>query len=694
MRWKLADSVIQPQRPLRSIRVYGDENIAPALGSQKAMLQRNKSSPALSTMAQAGGLKAAAKRTAFGDLSNVANIGRPSKDDSAISIKAFSIATEKSIAVLPQDKKPTALLRPAQRPLSVSGLKSLLQNVSNAHTQASTKQSLDVQQPALPPAQQPNTKKLVAKKSTAVFKDVDLVHANAPAAESIDPLPAAAPLSQVAPIPPVHRQLPSSQQSHQETPASELIVKPNQSLDQDPSDQKPAATVNEQISVLPTSEENAPFRSDGIYIDDHGKVQQYIFSDDNEAINSHAGVPAEHLDAPAHGELEQALEALDQIAERQEDQDHAEVAVKSKLAPVSEPEEYWDEDDGNYEEEGYVTAPLFKTRGENTTNGVTTVLFPKVNQKVKRELAAARDLIESTRTAEEIEDETWDTSMVAEYGEEIFGYMRDLEIKMLPNAHYMDNQAEIQWSMRSVLMDWLVQVHHRFGLLPETLYLCVNYIDRFLSCKIVSLGKLQLVGATAIFVAAKYEEINCPSVQEIVYMVDGGYTVDEILKAERFMLSMLQFELGWPGPMSFLRRISKADDYDLETRTLAKYFLEITIMDERFIGSPPSFVAAGAHCLARMMLKKGGWSPAHTYYSNYTYTQLFSLVLMMVECCEDARKHHAAIFDKYTDKRYKRASLFAETEMRRGFQVLDLDLNTAGSWPTPLEEASLWRLKT
>lgn len=180
-------------------------------------------------------------------------------------------------------------------------------------------------------------------------------------------------------------------------------------------------------------------------------------------------------------------------------------------------------------------------------------------------------------------------------------------MKMLPNAHYMDNQAEIQWSMRSVLMDWLVQVHHRFSLLPETLFLCVNYIDRFLSCKIVSLGKLQLVGATAIFIAAKYEEINCPSVQEIVYMVDGGYTVDEILKAERFMLSMLQFELGWPGPMSFLRKISKADDYDLETRTLAKYFLEITIMDERFVGCPPSFVAAGAHCLARMMLRKGNW---------------------------------------------------------------------------------------
>jgi G2/mitotic-specific cyclin 3/4 len=88
-------------------------------------------------------------------------------------------------------------------------------------------------------------------------------------------------------------------------------------------------------------------------------------------------------------------------------------------------------------------------------------------------------------------------------------------------------------------------------------------------------------------------------------MVSDSCTIDDILKAEQYMLRILQFELGWPGPMSFLRRISKADNYDLETRTLAKYFLEVTIMDERFVGSPPSFVAA--YCLALMMLEMGDW---------------------------------------------------------------------------------------
>ncbi|KAL1875271.1 hypothetical protein VTK73DRAFT_10227 [Phialemonium thermophilum] len=338
---------------------------------------------------------------------------------------------------------------------------------------------------------------------------------------------------------------------------------------------------------------------------------------------------------------------------------------------IPEPEEYWDDDDEEeyYDEQGYTTAHSYRSHGDNTTGGATTVLAPKITTKVLKELEMAKAIVESTLNEDDVEEEAWDVSMVAEYGDEIFEYMRDLETKssMLPNRHYMDIQTELQWSMRSVLMDWLVQVHQRFSLLPETLFLAVNCIDRFLSVKVISLTKLQLVGATAILVAAKYEEINCPSVQEIVYMVDGGYTADEILKAERFMLSMLEFELGWPGPMSFLRRISKADDYDLETRTLAKYFLEVTIMDERFVGSPPSFLAAGAHCLARMMLRKGDWSPAHVHYSGYTLTQIKHLVALILQCCQDPRKHHNAVFEKYGSSKYQRASSFVEVEIKMGF---------------------------
>jgi hypothetical protein len=137
--------------------------------------------------------------------------------------------------------------------------------------------------------------------------------------------------------------------------------------------------------------------------------------------------------------------------------------------------------------------------------------------------------------------------------------------------------------------------------------------------------------------ASKYEEITCPSVEEIVFMVDNGYTRDEILEAERFMVNMLQFELGWPGPMSFLRRISKADDYDVNTRTLAKYLLEVTIIDERFVASPPSFLAAATHGLARRMLSRGYWVPPHSL------PQYFSLLPFHGQCLRHLSKTPAVI---------------------------------------------------
>ena len=593
------------------MRVFGDENAMPTVGTQKTIHQRNKSSPALSTMANAGGVKAAAKRTAFGDVSNTANALRPSKDDLILGKKGHHEGIEK-LAPLQEEKKSTALLRPAQRPLSVSGLKGLLNNVTHSTAQAPpAKQSLvEVQQSAPPVHQTANTRKVLTKRNTAVFKDQSTaLDKQIHAIPEKDPLPAIIqtsiyhdPLSSPAHLQSQRQQVQTGEPTPKlrKTKSKPTVVCEASNDSVDPSE------------LVQYSSEEPILRSDGVYIDTNGQLQIYQFDDEVELSSISQQPTDDGLSVPAGAQIKSTSSENQRPAK--DGSVHVELAQQQKrdIASAVEAEEYWDDEDEeyNYDEEGYVTARSYRSRSDNTTSGATTILFPKMNLKAKKELAAAKAIMEAAKEANEIDDETWDTTMVAEYGDEIFQYMRELEIKMLPNAHYMDNQAEIQWSMRSVLMDWLVQVHQRFGLLPETLFLCCNYIDRFLSCKIVSLGKLQLVGATAIFVAAKYEEINCPSVQEIVYMVDNGYTVDEILKAERFMLSMLQFELGWPGPMSFLRRISKADDYDLETRTLAKYFLELTIMDERFVGSPPSFIAAGAHCLARMMLKKGHWVSA------------------------------------------------------------------------------------
>ncbi|KAJ2833873.1 B-type cyclin [Coemansia furcata] len=250
-----------------------------------------------------------------------------------------------------------------------------------------------------------------------------------------------------------------------------------------------------------------------------------------------------------------------------------------------------------------------------------------------------------------------DTTLVPEFSDDIFGYMRELEERLMPNPRYMTLQPALTWSTRTILIEWVVQVHERFDLLPESLYLTVNFIDRFLSTKEIAISKLQLVGAVCLLLATKYEEIHVPSVKDIEYMVEGNYKVPEILAAERYVLRMLNFDLGWPGPLSFLRRISKADAYDPHTRTLAKYLMEVTLMDERFIGVPCSKIAAVAHYLAMRFLDKGPWSRAHAFYSGYFESELLPHVSVLVRLLMDPVKHRA-IFEKYTARQYMRGSEF------------------------------------
>ena len=178
---------------------------------------------------------------------------------------------------------------------------------------------------------------------------------------------------------------------------------------------------------------------------------------------------------------------------------------------------------------------------------------------------------------------------------------------MLPNPYYSDIQDEISWSIRSIFMDWLINLHWCLQLPPEVLFLAVNYVDRFLSVRVVSSSMLPLLGAVCIFVSAKYEKSNCTNVQSIAYTAGNNCTSDEILKGEWSLLSELNFELGWPGPLSFMRRISRADNYPTDMIQLVRYFLEVMVVDGRFIGSPPSFLSAGSYCLARLLTNMGTW---------------------------------------------------------------------------------------
>ena len=248
-------------------------------------------------------------------------------------------------------------------------------------------------------------------------------------------------------------------------------------------------------------------------------------------------------------------------------------------------------------------------------------------------------------------DDLEDPLTVAEYANEIFDYLHDLEVGSLPNPNYMSHQDDVEWKTRGILVDWLIEVHTRFHLSPETLFLAINIVDRFLSEKIVPLDRLQLVGITAMFIASKYEEVLSVHVSNFKHVADDGFSEEEILSAERFILSTLKYDLSYPNPMNFLRRISKADNYDIQCRTIGKYLMEISLLDHRFMAYRPSHIAAAAMYMARLILDRGPWDEIITYYAGYTEDEIEPVFLLILDYLVRPVVHEA-FFKKYAGKRF------------------------------------------
>uniref|UniRef100_A0A2K5KF99 Cyclin-like domain-containing protein n=1 Tax=Colobus angolensis palliatus TaxID=336983 RepID=A0A2K5KF99_COLAP len=161
---------------------------------------------------------------------------------------------------------------------------------------------------------------------------------------------------------------------------------------------------------------------------------------------------------------------------------------------------------------------------------------------------------------EDIDNEDWENpQLCSDYVKDIYQYLRQLEVLQSINPHFLDGR-DINGRMRAILVDWLVQVHSKFRLLQETLYMCVAIMDRFLQVQPVSRKKLQLVGITALLLASKYEEMFSPNIEDFVYITDNAYTSSQIREMETLILKELKFELGRPLPLHFLRRASKAGE--------------------------------------------------------------------------------------------------------------------------------------
>lgn len=252
---------------------------------------------------------------------------------------------------------------------------------------------------------------------------------------------------------------------------------------------------------------------------------------------------------------------------------------------------------------------------------------------------------------------------VPEYAEEIYTHLREAELKNRPKAGYMKKQQDITSSMRCILVDWLVEVSEEYNLHRETLFLAINYIDRFLSTMAVQRGKLQLVGAASMFLASKYEEIYPPDVGEFAYITDDTYTKKQVLRMEHLILKVLKFDISPPTTNWFCDHFLKQAGCDDKTKSLAMLLIELSLIDcETFLKYNPSLLAAAATCLARYSMgDEQPWTPSMVKLTGYELCHLVECLQDLYHAyCNAPKNPQQAVMEKYKHTKHHEVSNFSK----------------------------------
>lgn len=243
--------------------------------------------------------------------------------------------------------------------------------------------------------------------------------------------------------------------------------------------------------------------------------------------------------------------------------------------------------------------------------------------------------------------------LVTCYVNEIYDHFSCLEKEFMVNHNYMVKQEFINDKMRSILVDWLVEVHLKFKMVPESLYITVQIIDRYLELKQVRRSKLQLVGVAALLIAAKYEEIYPPQLKELVYITDKAYNKQEILEMEAEILTTLDFMFTVPTVHTFLCRYLKAAHADRAMVQLSCYLTERCLQEFSVLKYLPSQIAASAVLIARTSLKRHPWSPTLVKYTGYDEPDLALCIQDIKTALTNPNgNQQQAVYRKYSSSKF------------------------------------------
>jgi hypothetical protein len=197
--------------------------------------------------------------------------------------------------------------------------------------------------------------------------------------------------------------------------------------------------------------------------------------------------------------------------------------------------------------------------------------------------------------------------------------------------------------MRPYLLDFLIEAHTAFGLLPDTFFLAVNLLDRYCSRRVVYKKHYQLVGCAALLIASKYgdKKEKVPTVRELRQMCCQLYDEDMFLQMEWHVLQTLGWVIGHPTVDSFLQIAlqESGSEGDLELQHMTWYLCEMALFHKEFVQTRPSLLARSALALSRCILGRPATRDDH-WADFYDFSIVTSLAHLLPQCSQVlARKY-------------------------------------------------------
>ena len=184
-------------------------------------------------------------------------------------------------------------------------------------------------------------------------------------------------------------------------------------------------------------------------------------------------------------------------------------------------------------------------------------------------------------------------------------------IEPKPDYTYMKRQKEINDKMRSILVDWIIDVHFKFGFTDETLFMTISIIDRYLSVTQITRSNFQLLGITALMIACKHEEIDLPKIDDFIYITDNAYVKDEVIKMENDVLSKLNFSFLYPSPIKFFEYLSFHFNFAKKHHMMGKYLMESFLLDVKNAKYKPSIISCACAYIVMKFFKMSNYHESY-----------------------------------------------------------------------------------